>query len=113
MESPRILVLCRHLLFAQALQTLLSGEEEFEVVGVETEEPRAMETIRLLKPQIVVVETGEEGVLPGSILPYLLRESPGSMMIGLSLTENEISVYHGRQRRVRKAEDLLEVIRGL
>ncbi|MFQ6000126.1 MAG: hypothetical protein ACE5LG_00490 [Anaerolineae bacterium] len=113
METRRILVLCRHLLFAQALRTLLSGEEEFDVVGVETDEPRAMEAIRLLKPEIVVVETGAEGVLPGSILPYLSRESPGSMMIGLSLTENEISVYHGRQRRVRKAEDLLEVIRGL
>ena len=80
-------------------------------MGVETDRPRAMESIKLLKPEIVVVEIGEEGAGPNNLLPYLARESPGSRTIGLSLTQNKVEVYYGHQRPVGKAEDLLRVIR--
>jgi DNA-binding NarL/FixJ family response regulator len=108
-ERRRVFVLCRHLLFARALRTLIE-QEEIEVVGVETDEPPAMESIKLLKPEILVVETGEEGVLLDDILPYLVRESPGSRIIGLSLSQNEVEVYYGHQRQVRNAEDLPQII---
>lgn len=79
-------------------------------MGVETDRPRAMESIKLLKPEIVVVEIGEEGARPNNLLPYLVRERPGSRIIGLSLTQNKVDVYYGHQRQVGKAEDLLYVI---
>ena len=79
-------------------------------MGVETDGPRALESIKLLKPEMVVVEIGEEGALPNNLLPYLVRERPGSRIIGLSLTQNKVDVYYGHQRLVREAEDLLQVI---
>lgn len=109
MERRRILVLCKHLLFARALRTLIE-QEGIEVVGVETYGARAMESIKLLKPEIVVVETGEKGVALDNFLPRLVRESPGTRIIGLSLNQNEIDVYYGHQRLVGKTEDLLQVI---
>ncbi|NIN95376.1 MAG: hypothetical protein GTO49_10435 [Anaerolineae bacterium] len=109
MEKRRIFVLCKNLLFCRALETLIAAEE-IEVVGIETDGSRAMENIKLLKPEIVVVETGGEDILLDNFLPYLLRESPGSKVVGLSLAQNEIDVYYGHQRLVRKAEDLVKVI---
>ena len=107
MEKRRIFVLCKNLLFCRALGTVIQGAE-VEVVGVDTNGPRALESIKLLKPEIVVVETGEESVLLDNLLPYLVRENPGGKIIGV--TQNEIDVYYGHQRRVTKAEHLLQVI---
>lgn len=109
MKKRRIFVLCRHLLFAQALRTLMD-QEGIEVVGLETDEARAMESIGLLKPEIVVVETGEEGIPLDKVLSYLVRESPASRIIGLSLDDNEIRVFYGDHRLVTRTEDLLQVI---
>lgn len=113
MENRRIIVVCKHGLFAQGLSTLLHGREGIEVVGIETDEHRAMESIKKLKPGFVVVERGEECIPIDNLLSYVVRESPGSRIVGLSLGQNEISVYYGQQRQVRRAEDLLDVISEL
>lgn len=113
MEKRRIIVVCKHGLFAQGLSTLLHGREGIEVVGIETDEHRALESIRKMKPGIVVVERGEECIPIDNLLSLVVRESPGSTIVGLSLGENEIDVYYGHQRQVRRAEDLLEVISEL
>ncbi len=113
LDKHRTLVLCKHSLFGQALKTLLDNQEGIELVGVEVDESRARESIRILKPDIVVVETGEEGVPVEGLLSYVVRESPESRIVGLSQGQNEIDVYYGHQRRVRQAEDLLEVIAEL
>ncbi len=113
MDKHRTFVLCKHSLFAQALKTLLDNQEGIELVGVEVDESRARESIKMLKPDIVVVETGEEGVPVEGLLSYVVRESPESRIVGLSQGQNEINVYYGHQRRVRQAEDLLEVITEL
>lgn len=113
MEKRRMFVVCKNLLFCRALRALIE-RKEIDVVGVETDGAQALESIKLLKPQIVVVEAGEEGTLVDYLLhyllPYLVRESPGSKIVGLSLAQNEIDVYYGHQRRVQRAEDLLQVI---
>ncbi len=106
-------MLCRHVLFARGLSTLLRGREEIEVVGIESEELSGLESIKKLKPDVVVVERGEEGVPIDNVLSHVVRESPGSTVVGLSLGENEIDVYHGHQRQVRRAEDLLDLISEL
>lgn len=110
MEKRRTLVFCRHLLFAQGLRTLLDDREGIKVVGIETDEPRAMESIKALKPDIVIVERGEDGVPIDNLLSFLVRESPESRLIGLSLGQNEIDVYYGHHTVVRSAEDLIDVM---
>ncbi|NIN69298.1 MAG: hypothetical protein GTO63_32370 [Anaerolineae bacterium] len=113
LQKRRTLVLCRHVLFARGLSTLLRGREEIEIVGIESEEQSGLESIKKLKPDVVVMERGEEGVPIDNVLSHVVRESPGSTVVGLSLGENEIDIYYGHQRQVRKAEDLLEVISEL
>lgn len=113
MGKHRTFVLCRNALFAQALKTLLDNQEGIDLVGIDTDESRAKESIRALKPDIVVVETGEEGVAVDSLLSYVVRESPQSRIVGLSQGQNEIDVYYGHQRHVRQAEDLIVAISEL
>ena len=110
MDKRRTFVFCRHSLFAQALKALLDNQEGIDLVGIETDESRARESIRTLKPDVVVVETGEEGVPMDSLLSYVVRESPESRIVGLSQGQNEIDIYYGHQRRVTQAEDLLKAI---
>jgi len=110
LAKRRTFVLCRHTLFAQALKALLDNQEGIDLVGIETDELRARERIKTLKPDIVLVETGDEGVSVDTVLSYVVRESPQSRIVGLSQGQNEIGIYYGHQRRVTAAEDLVAAI---
>ena len=110
MDKRRTFVLCRHGLFAQALKALLDNQEGIDLVGIETDERRARESIRMLKPDVVVVETGDEGVSVDSLLSYVIRECPDSTIVAVRQGQNEIDIFHGHQREVTQAEDLLKAI---
>lgn len=110
LAKRRTFVLCRHTLFAEAIKALLDNQEAVDLVGVETDELRAKERIKRLKPDIVLVETGDEGVSVDTVLSYVVRECPHSRIVGLSQEQNEIGIYYGHQRRVREADDLVAAI---
>lgn len=67
--------------------------------------------IASLRPDTILVEEGESGV-PREALGILQVCSWKVCFVGLGLADNELRVYHGEQRRVRKADDLLHLIRG-
>jgi AmiR/NasT family two-component response regulator len=71
---------------------------------------KGLERISELRPDVVIVDSGDRMRDPTSTVMRILRERLGTRVIGLNLQDNIVSIYRGEQRIVRGVEDLLEAI---
>lgn len=113
----RVFILACRPLFAQGVQSLLSGQPGIEVVGVisPTGEkalcvPDVMERVRSAAPDVIVVEArgDEQGLLVAQLLELL----PAARVVALSLEDNCIHTYYQELKQGRRVEDLLEAVKG-
>lgn len=107
----RIFMLSSHPLFSQGVESLLRRETRLEIVGRETDVDKAIERIKALRPDVVVLDSADlRDPLP--VVMRILREGVGTKVIGLNLKDNTMHVYRGEQRVVKQVEDLVEAIEG-
>jgi len=102
----RVLILSSHPLFGRGVESLLCRETGLEIVGWETEVDKAVEHIRELQPDVVIIDSGD---LAPEVLG-ILREGVGTKVIGLNLQDSTMCIYRGEQRVVKRIEDLVEAI---
>lgn len=120
MHPTRVFILASQPLFAQGVQSLLSGQPGIEVVGVATPSappsregapvgPDMLAQVQAVVPDVVIVEArGEE---QGRLIAEVLEYTPGVKVIGLTLEDNRIFTYYQQMKQGRRVEDLLEAIR--
>lgn len=106
----RVFVLSRHTLFCDGIVALLSQETGFDVVGQETELSSAVDLIKSLRPDVVIINCDDPEPDLSQAVVSLLQNSLGVRIIGLSLEDNKISIYRGEYKQVRQVEDLLQAI---
>lgn len=106
----RILMLSSHPLFSQGVESLLRREPELEIVGRETDVDKAIERIKELRPDVVIVDSGDPEIDAESLMGYLLQHKLGVNVVGLSLANNTIAVYRKEQIAIAAVEDLIKVI---
>jgi DNA-binding NarL/FixJ family response regulator len=106
----RVFIISSHPLFGRGIESLLCQETGVEILGWETDPDVAVERIKELWPDVVIVDCDDPGssLTPGVIC--VLKERLGLRVIGLSLKENRISIYYGEQRIVREVKDLIEAL---
>jgi len=110
MNSSRVFILTSQSLFAQGVQSLLSGQPGIQVVGVATISPAVFAQVQAAAPDVVIIEaTGEE---QGLLVAQVLDSIPGVKVIGLTLDDNRIHIYYQQMKQGRRVEDLLEAISG-
>jgi hypothetical protein len=109
MVPTRVFILTSQPLFAQGVQSLLSGQLGIQVVGVATVAPGVLSQVQAAAPDVVIVEagSGEQGRLVAQVLASI----PGAKVIGLTLEDNRIHTYYQQMKQGRRVEDLLEAIR--
>jgi hypothetical protein len=108
MNSSRVFILASQPLFAQGVQSLLSGQPGIQVVGVAIVGPDTFVRVQATAPDVVIIEaTGEE---QGRLIAQVLDSIPGAKVIGLSLEDNRIHIYYQQLKQGRRVEDLLEAI---
>jgi hypothetical protein len=108
MSPTRVFILASQPLFAEGVQTLLSGQQDIQVVGVATVGPDVLVRVRACAPDVVIVEArGEEQSV---LVAQVLGSIPGAKVIGLPLEDNRIHIYHQQMKQGRRVEDLLEAI---
>jgi hypothetical protein len=112
----RVFILACRPLFAQGVQSLLSGQPGIEVVGMVAPAgegvsvPEVMERVRSAAPDVIVVEArGDEQSL---LVAQLLDLLPAVRVVALSLEDNRIHTYYQEMRQGRRVEDLLEAVKG-
>lgn len=111
METRRVFVVWTHPLFYEAVRLLLD-DPSIDLVGAISDYAAAHKQIMKLQPDTIIVEE-KEGDLSAGVLAFL-RDSPlDARIIGLSLVDNQLSIYHRERQTVGQAEDLLRLVQGL
>jgi len=104
----QIYIVSNHAMFGRGLESLLREEENVNIVGQETNIKRAIERIKTIRPDVVILDTDS----PASEVMPILREIPGVKVVGLSLQNNQLHVYQAQQRVATGVQDLLDAVKG-
>jgi DNA-binding NarL/FixJ family response regulator len=107
----RIFMLSSHPLFSQGVESLLRRETGLEIVGREADADKALERIKELRPDVVVLDSADLRD-PMPVVMRIFREGVGAKVISLNLKDNVMHVYRGEQRVVKQVEDLVKVIKA-
>ena len=109
MDTSRVFILSSRPLFAEGVQSLLSGQPGIEVIGVATAGAGTFAQVQAAAPDVVIIEArGEE---QGRLIAQVLESIPDVKVVGLSLEDNRIHTYYQQSKQGRRVEDLLETIR--
>ncbi len=98
-------------LFGRGVEILLRQDQDVELVGEETNAEQAIERIKELCPDVVLVEQNLTEDEPGSLVMRILSATPSAKIVALNLADNTIRAYHGEQKIPREIGDLLQVIK--
>ena len=111
MHKPRIFVVLSMRLLAEGIQSLISQYDDLELVGMEADLGRAIDSIRSVRPGVIIVHSND--LSPGGeiAIDELFRASPEARVIALSLDENRLDLYDKHQVTAMEADDLIRAIR--
>lgn len=85
----RCLVVDDHTLFRDGLRRLLEGESDFEVVGEARDAVEALERVRSLRPDIVLMDIGMPGLSSFEAARLIEKNCPATRIIFLTMYEDE------------------------
>lgn len=103
-------MLSSHPLFMEGVASLLYSETGLDLLGRESDVDRAIEQIRTLHPDVIIVDAGDTRCAASSIVLRILQENCTAKVIGLNLNDNTLCVYHEEQRTVRGVADLMHAL---
>lgn len=104
----RIYIVWTNPLFFESVRLLLD-HPEIEIIGQTASIQDLMKDISDLRPDTIIVEELNKGV-PAEVLALLERRSHPSRIIGFSMNDNKLNLYHREERIVGKANDLLQIV---
>lgn len=107
----KIIILSRQTVFSQGIESLLSIEDEFEIVKDQVDKDCVVETAQETDADVIIVncDDPEAGLSP--TISAMLRERLGICLIGLSLKDNKMCIYRGENKQVLDVQDLVQAIR--
>ncbi|UCH60176.1 MAG: hypothetical protein JSV61_01520 [Anaerolineales bacterium] len=108
MHNQKVFIIWTNPLFHTSVVLLLDNPQ-IEVVGETSNYPDAWQQISLQRPDTILIEKTSAGV-PAEVLDILENSSWKVRVIGLSLANNELSIYHREQQTVGQIADLLRFI---
>jgi DNA-binding NarL/FixJ family response regulator len=106
----RVFILSSHPLFSQGVESLLRQEAGLDIVGREADADKALERIKEIQPDVVILECAEPTRDPTLAVVRILRKEVGTKLIELNLQDNTVCIYRGEKRVVKSIEDLVEAI---
>ena len=106
----RVFFLSSQPLFGQGLVSLLRKDGRFDIVGRETDVELAIQEIKALRPDVVIVDNADVACEPMPAVMRVLREGLGIKVIGLNLQNNALCIYQGEERVVRDVDDLVKAM---
>ncbi len=108
MHTQRVFVIWTNPLFHTSMVLLLDSPQ-IDLVGETSNYATAWQQIAKQRPDTILIEKTSGGV-PAEVLEILENSSWKVRVIGLSLADNELSIYHREQQTVGQIGDLLHFI---
>ena len=110
MAVRRVFVIWTNPLFHESARLLLK-HPDIIWVGATTDISIAREEIMNLQPDTILFEKTKTGI-PSHVMEILEVGAWDTRIIGLSLDNNEMSLYHRQHQTVVEAGDLLQFVLG-
>ncbi|TAK33695.1 MAG: response regulator transcription factor [Chloroflexota bacterium] len=110
MMTSRVLVLYSKSLFAQGIEKVLKKLEGLDVIGIDLDQPAAMEHISDLEPDAVIVDSADLPAHNSALILRLLRETPSVKVLCLSINDGTVDIYRKQRFVASKAEELVEAL---
>lgn len=85
----KCIVVDDHTLFRDGIRRLLESEPDFEVVGEAADAVEALEKVRVLKPDVVLMDIGMPGMSSFEAARLIERNCPATKLIFLTMYEDE------------------------
>ena len=95
MAKIRVLLTDDHTLFRQGVRTLLASEPDIEVAGEAASALDAVAAARQLRPDVVLMDIGMNGMSSFEATRQIRRERPESKVIFLSMYDDEDYLAEG------------------
>ncbi|MDT5271279.1 MAG: hypothetical protein QOH49_3465 [Acidobacteriota bacterium] len=89
LKRTTILLADDHRIVRQGLRALLAGEADFEVVGEADDGREALELVKRLNPDVLVLDLMMPGLNGLEVARQLPRQSPGVRVVVLSMHDDE------------------------
>lgn len=111
MDRLRIYLICVNRLIGEGVHMVLR-REGFDLVGLETDPHTALAQVRVLNPDVVVVESKGDRTDANLImgLASLAYEKENLRIIRISLIDEKLHIYHQEQRHMATTQDLITAI---
>lgn len=110
MAVRRVFVIWTNPLFHDAARLLLK-HPDIIILGATADFTTAHEDIMRLQPDTILFEKTSVGV-PVDVMGILEADTWDMRIIGLSLDNNEMSLYHHEHQTIVEAGDLLQLVLG-
>jgi hypothetical protein len=110
MAARRVFVIWTNPLFQASIRLLLQ-HPDLIWAGATSDLMTAHEDILRLHPDTILFEKTGAGI-PMDVMEILEADRWDIRIIGLSLDDNEISLYHREHQKVLEARDLLQFVLG-
>jgi DNA-binding NarL/FixJ family response regulator len=105
-----IFIISRHLLFSHGLESLLCQEPDVKIVGQEADIHQAINRIKQLQPQVVIIYQDDLPSDSTSAVVDILEALPQVKVVGLSVHNNHLHVYKATHCVANKFEDFVEAV---
>jgi DNA-binding NarL/FixJ family response regulator len=85
----RCILVDDHTLFREGLRRVLEGEADLQVVGEAGDATQALEQVRQLRPDVVLMDIGMPGMSSFEAARQMEKDCPGTRLIFLTMHEDE------------------------
>lgn len=109
MRTRRVFILASQPLFAQGVESLLSGRSDISVVGTALITPDVFNQVSEADPDVIIIEA-ETADEQRRIVTKSLACSSDAKIIGLTPDDNRISIFYQQMKESRRVSDLLEEV---
>ncbi|MCJ7536473.1 MAG: hypothetical protein WA997_02880 [Anaerolineales bacterium] len=109
MATQRVYVIWTHPLFHDSLRQLLD-HTEINWVGAASDFTIAVEEISRLHPDTILIEELEGETTTSAFMEIVEKFQWNLRVVGISLNDNQLSVYQHAQQTVGQPEDLIRLI---
>jgi DNA-binding NarL/FixJ family response regulator len=108
----KVFIITSHLMFGRGLESLLQQESELKVIGSETNTGQALDKIKELQPDVVVIYADDVRFNSDAMITGIFKVSPQAKVIVMSIHNNLFYVYQAAQRTANDLEDLITAIQA-
>jgi len=109
MATQRVYVIWTHPLFHDSLRQLLD-HTEINWLGAASDFTIAVEEISRLHPDTILIEEMEGETTTSTFMEIVEKFQWNLRVVGISLNDNQLSVYQHAQQTVGQPEDLIRLI---